>query len=179
MSFHDEPWDIQFDEKFREAYDDLEGSGFQDRVQDRVKKIANNPLTGEPKTGVLKGTRTTHVEHLIIQWELIPEIHRRAHLNDLEKVYFLNLAHHDEMLDIGRRGATDDETITFRVEFDQWEVGAVLNAIHGLEGSSEVETDWSSGPPEVTGKIDERARDRLEDVIPESAVISFDSDSLI
>lgn len=177
MTLPDTPWNVRFDRRFKEAFEDLEGSGFQDRVRSTVAKIAENPLTGEPKTGVLKGTRTTHIEHLVIQWELKPEIHRRGHLDNLEEVYFLNVTHHDDMVDIGRRGPSQMGGTEFRIEFDEWEVGAVISAIHGLDVTHEVEENWDSGPPTVTGKIDANQRERLLNIIPDSASISFESDS--
>lgn len=176
MPLPDTEWDVGFDKRFVDAFEGLEGSGFQDRVQSTVEKIASNPLTGEAKTGVLKGTRTTHIEHLVIQWELDPEIHRRSDLESLDEVYFLNLTHHDDMEDVGRRGPVESGGLNFQVEFDKWEIGAVMNAIHRMDGTSEIEEQWEPGPPVVTGKIEEDSRDKILDIIPDSADVSFESD---
>lgn len=170
-------WDVQFDRKFHEQFEALRNSGRDGPLRNRITKIIHNPLSGEAKTGVLKGTRTTHAKQLIIQWELQPEIHNRAHLDELQRLYFLHICHHDEMENLGKRGPVETTDPTFRVEFETLDIAAVVSAIHAADYTSNVEAEWGSSHVTVRGTVAEEDSDRLRCLIPSSAELEIYKDS--
>lgn len=93
------PWRVEFYERFDDAYRKLtkKDSRLKQAVDAMMDRIAAEPLTGDPKTGQLRGLRSTHVaKHWVIVWELRPVIVSRAMLVDLREVWFYDLYHHPE-----------------------------------------------------------------------------------
>ena len=56
-------------------------------VQKKMVQIAENPYSGKPLKGILKGKRRVHVGHFVLVYEIDENEH---------KVIFLEFAHHDE-----------------------------------------------------------------------------------
>jgi addiction module RelE/StbE family toxin len=85
--------------QFHEAYQKLtkKDKRLKDAIDSMMERIEDDPLTGDPKTGALRGLRSTHVaRHWVIVWELRPVIVSRAMLGELEEIWFYDCYHHRE-----------------------------------------------------------------------------------
>lgn len=93
------PWRIDSYVQFHEAYQRLTRKDGQLKraIDTMMERIERDPLVGDPKTGALRGLRSTHVaRHWVIVWELRPVVVNRALLSKLEEVWFYDCYHHPE-----------------------------------------------------------------------------------
>ncbi|WP_226042469.1 hypothetical protein [Natrinema sp. DC36] len=178
----DRHWTINADKKFLDKYESLKQSsgGLFDNLKKTVERIKDNPLIGDPKTGQMKGTRTTHVEHLIVQWKLDPEILRKKHKSDLEEVYFLSITHHDKM----RKGVRQSQSVEIELQcvitFFEYDIGEELNLLYNIDCVALNEPHWKNdGKVTIKGKVTPMDRDILMSQLPDKAEIEFSDSGLI
>lgn len=178
----DRHWTINADEKFLDKYEDLKQSsgGLFDNLKKTVDRIKDDPLIGDPKTGQMKGTRTTHVEHLIVQWKLDPEILRKKQRSDLEEVYFLSITHHDKMGKGIRQGHSVEIELQCLITFFDYDIGEELNLLYNIDCLILNEPNWKNdGEVTIEGKVSPKERDFLINRLPDKAEIEFSDSGLI
>ena len=91
-------WRVDRTDGFKAAYAALtrKNPRLQVALDMMIERIGRDPLSGDPKTGVLHGLRRIHVmDHWTITWELIPAIVNRRLLPKLREVWFIDVAHHE------------------------------------------------------------------------------------
>lgn len=89
-------WRVAQTTAFRESipWDD---PGLLEALRRAQKRVQNDPLMGNPKTGRYRQFRAVHVkDHWVLAWCLEPPILHRDHLAKLEVVVFAFFGHHDE-----------------------------------------------------------------------------------
>lgn len=92
-------WRVDAYAQFHEAYQKLtkKDKRLKEAIDSMMERIELDPLVGDPKTGALRGLRSTHVlRRWVIVWELRPVIVSRAMLSKLEEIWFYDCFHHPE-----------------------------------------------------------------------------------
>jgi hypothetical protein len=93
------PWRLDSTPEFRDSYRKLtrKNARLKDAIDKMMDRVEADPLSGDPKTGLLHGLRQVHVmDHWVLTWELRPEIVNRKFLPDLREVWFIEVEHHPE-----------------------------------------------------------------------------------
>jgi mRNA-degrading endonuclease YafQ of YafQ-DinJ toxin-antitoxin module len=93
------PWKVDSYAQFVEAYTKLtkKDARLRQAIDAMMDRVEGDPLLGDPKTGKLRGLRSTHVaRHWVLVWELRPVIVNRAMLPSLQEVWFYDVYHHPE-----------------------------------------------------------------------------------
>jgi len=174
-------WEIGADQEFLNKVEELQESegDLYNNIKNKIEKIKEDPLTGDPKTGLLKGSRTVHVEHLVLRWEVRPEVHRRKHLEKIDEVYFLCITHHDDMKEgfSSKNPATISEECV--IEFGSYNVGSELHQLYNLDFLQLQEPNWHEDGVEVRGTVEKEDREKLESKLPADASIRYTEDQII
>lgn len=179
--FDDSPWDVNFDQRFQDTVEDLDTSSgdLKNNVSKTVNAVVNNPLKGDPKTGQLRGCRTTHIEHLVLIWELDPEIISIEHLDDLKEIYFLNLKHHDKMLDGIAAKSPVEFNHRFTVTFESLDVQATISKLYDCDEIHIEDQRWEQEGVTINGSIQANDQTLLETRLPETASITLSNPTLL
>lgn len=177
--FEDAPWDVTFDQRFLSTVEELDRSSgeLKDNITKTVNAIVENPLKGDPKTGQLRGYRTTHIEHLVIVWELDPEIISMDHMDKLEEVYFHNVKHHDKMRDAVGTKKPLDISQHFTVTFETYDVQDTIAQLYDTDTIDVEDQQWNEDGVTVTGALDGDSN-TLTELLPESATIELTKPTL-
>lgn len=179
--FEDAPWDVAYDTRFRSSLAELDKSSgnLKDNVTKTVRAIVEKPLKGDPKTGQLRGCRTTHIEHLVIVWELDPEIVSIEHLDKLTEIYFHDIKHHDKMRDAIGNKSPIDTAKQFEVTFESLDVQSVISDLYNCD-IIEVQTqNWNGSGVVVEGTMQQTEENILEELLPDSATIELTQPALV
>lgn len=173
--FEDAPWDVAYDKQFREKLVELETSSgdLKDNVTKTVQAIVENPLKGDPKTGQLRGYRTTHIEHLVVVWELDPEVISIEHRDKIEELYFHNIKHHDKMRDAIGSKTPIELTREFTVTFESFDVQSIISDLYECDVTNVETQNWIDNGVVVEGTITEEDQDVLDEILPSSATIQL------
>lgn len=179
--FEDAPWDVAYDKRFRDSLAELNTSSgnLKENTTKTIRAIVDNPLKGDPKTGQLRGCRTTHIEHLVIVWELDPEIISIDHLNKLEQVYFHDIKHHDKMRDAIGAKSPIDIPHQFTVVFDSLNVQSVIASLYDNNAINIETQQWTENGVIVKGTIHQTDKETLTKSLPASATIKLSKPALM
>lgn len=171
-------WDVTYDRSVVKTLEEMQRSSgnLHDNVRKTLLDIVENPLKGSPKTGELKGYRATHIEHLVIVWELRSEdggspITKRTHIDKLEEVYIHGIAHHDNMTSTVS-GADRPAKIerVWGVRFNGYDVQKEISILYDVDGAEIVNENWSNeNGVVVSGTATEGVQNQIKEKVPESA----------
>lgn len=177
----DTPWAVVFDERFLDTLDNIgQSSGeLKANVKKTIEAIIDNPLKGDPKTGRLKGYRTTHIEHLVIVWELNPTIITSDNLDTLEEVYFHDITHHDNMKSAINTKSPVAPTQTFTISFSSHDVQPTISELYNCNAVTLTQDpDWGNTGVTVTGEVDDDGISQLTSILPTSAKLDISTSQL-
>jgi mRNA-degrading endonuclease YafQ of YafQ-DinJ toxin-antitoxin module len=178
-----EEWDVTYDRDAVEALQALQQSSSElyENVRTTLQRVVATPLMGHAKTGELRGCRATHIEHLVIVWELRSEktgnpIYRRDHLDSLDEVYLHGIKHHDQMTSIvGNRDRPVRTQRGWAVSFDRYDVQPAINRLYETDDVRVQDVDWAENTVVVRGVVTENSktilRERLPEQLPTDAAI--------
>ncbi|WP_158055958.1 hypothetical protein [Halorussus halophilus] len=175
------PWEIGADTEFVDSVEEIKESegSLYDNLCKKIEKIKEDPLVGDPKTGLLKGSRTIHVEHLVLRWEVRPEVNSRDHMEKIEEVYFMCLTHHDDMKTGFSSRSPADVSQECVIYFEEFDVGKELNELYNLDYVNLQEPNWLDTGVEVKGTIQSGGKEKLEASLPDCARVEYPQETLI
>lgn len=168
-------WDVVYDRDAVEALQELQQSSNElyENVRTTLQRVVASPLMGNAKTGELRGCRATHIEHLVLVWELRSEttgnpICRRGHLDSLGEVYVHGIKHHDQMTKIvSNRDRPVRTQRGWAVRFNRYDVQPAINHLYETDGVRVRNVDWREKSVVVRGVVTENSKTVLQKRLPE------------
>lgn len=170
-------WDVQFDQTVVDALKDSKQSSQElyENLMSTVRAVAEDPLKGAPKTGELRGCRSTHIEHLVLVWEVRAKdsgnpITSRDHIDKVGEVYFHGIGHHDRMTQlVNQTDRSVDFELEWRVRYDCYDVTSEISRLHDLDEAEVEREDWGEGVS-VSGTVSPESVNELTEAVEEGEV---------
>jgi hypothetical protein len=167
-------WDVVYDKDAVEALLELQQSSNElyENVRTTLQRIVASPLIGNAKTGELRGCRATHIEHLVLVWELRSEmtgnpIYHRDHLDRLDEVYIHGINHHDQMTSIvSNRDRPVRTERGWAVKFGRYDVQPALNSLYETDDVRIQDVEWGENKVMVRGVVTENSKSILKERLP-------------
>lgn len=181
----DVPWEVRWNREFEDAVEELKDAGRWDNLRGKIKKIITAPVqVGKYKDGSLKGCRTTHIGEKVIGWQVKPGVGSDQQ-EKVEEICFLFIVHHDDM-GTGITGYNPvEKSSEFEVDlpyYGGFEMGKKINEMYQaakkVDGFRVFDPDWQNDQVVVKGIIPPDSRDILENVLPDTAEVSYDDPTL-